>query len=57
MLGTEYPLGEGDVNIEAFVLKLKNIGFSGCMVIEREISGEEQIQDILKAKALLETLI
>ncbi len=55
-LGKEYPLGEGDVGIEDFIDKLKEIGYRGPLTIEREISGEEQIKDVLKAKKLLEKL-
>jgi len=56
-LGKEYPLGEGDVGIEKFIDKLKKIGYTGPLTIEREISGEKQIRDILKAKELLEKLV
>ncbi|MFV0240966.1 MAG: sugar phosphate isomerase/epimerase family protein, partial [Lacrimispora sphenoides] len=57
MLGEEVPLGDGKVNYPAFVAKLKEIGYAGDITIEREISGEEQKKDILKAKNLLEKLI
>ncbi len=53
-LGKEYPLGEGDVGIENFIDKLKKIGYIGPLTIEREISGEKQMGDILEAKKLLE---
>lgn len=52
----EYPLGEGDVGIERFIAKLKEIGYTGPLTIEREISGEQQTRDILKARELLEKL-
>jgi len=55
-LGKEYPLGEGDVGIKRFIDKLKEIGYTGPLTIEREIAGEKQIKDILKAKELLEKL-
>jgi sugar phosphate isomerase/epimerase len=55
-LGHEVPLGEGDVGIERFIEKLKEIGYTGPLTIEREITGEEQKRDMLKAKALLERL-
>ena len=38
-LGKEYPRGEGDVNVENFIDKLKKIGYTGSLTIEREISG------------------
>ncbi len=56
-LGKEYPLGEGDVGIEKFVDKLRKIGYTGHLTIEREISGKKQIRDILKAKELLQKLV
>ncbi len=55
-LGEEYPLGEGDVGIEKFIDKLKEIGYTGPLTIEREISGEKQMRDILQAKKLLKKL-
>ena len=55
-LGKEYLLGEGDVDIRRFIDKLKKIGYTGPLTIEREIAGEKQIRDILKAKELLERL-
>ena len=56
-LGKEKPLGEGKVNFPALVKKLKEVGYDGALTIEREISGEQQLKDILMAKALLESLI
>ncbi len=54
--GTETPLGEGDVDMAAYVRKLKQIGYKGTLTIEREILGEEQRADIKRAIALLEKL-
>ena len=54
--GQETPLGQGDVGMDRFVAKLKEIGYTGPLVIEREIVGEEQRADILEAIALLERL-
>jgi L-ribulose-5-phosphate 3-epimerase len=56
-LGMEVPLGQGKVNIPAFIARLKEVGFDGPLTIEREISGEEQTADILAAKVLLERYI
>lgn len=56
-LGNEVPIGEGKVNFEVFVNKLKEVGYDGTLTIEREISGEKQIEDIINAKKLLEGLI
>ena len=56
-LGEETPLGEGKVDISALIKKLKEVGYNGTLIIEREISGEKQKQDIISAKKLLEKLI
>lgn len=56
-LGLEKPLGEGRVNYPLFISRLKACGYDGALTIEREISGEQQIKDILKAKEFLSRLI
>jgi L-ribulose-5-phosphate 3-epimerase len=55
-LGHEVPLGEGEVRIRELIPALYRLGYRGPLTIEREISGERQIQDILRAKALLEEI-
>ena len=54
--GAETPLGQGDVGMDRFVAKLKEIGYTGPLIIEREILGDAQRKDILGAIALLESL-
>ncbi len=54
--GAETPLGKGDVGMDRFVAKLKEIGYSGPLTIEREIVGEAQQADIREGVALLEKL-
>ena len=44
-LGTETPLGEGAVGMERFVNKLKQIGYTGPMAIEREVSLDQDMDD------------
>ena len=56
-LGEEKRIGEGKVNFPLLIKKLKNLGYDGAITIEREISGEKQIKDILYAKKFLEELI
>ena len=56
-LGKEVPLGQGKVDFPRLVARLKEVGYDGALTIEREISGDQQIQDILMAKKLLEALI
>ena len=65
-LGTEMPLGEGSVNIPAFVCKLKEVGYRGPLTIEREVALDQNMDDrhkgvahpddIRKAVKLLEEL-
>ncbi|MCC6484735.1 MAG: sugar phosphate isomerase/epimerase [Armatimonadetes bacterium] len=47
-LGREVAVGEGKVEFPRFLQRLKEIGYDGELVIEREISGEQQIKDIRK---------
>lgn len=53
-LGPELPLGAGSVNFERLLPALYEKGFRGPLTIEREITGPEQVADILKAKKFLE---
>ncbi|MBQ7256686.1 MAG: sugar phosphate isomerase/epimerase [Abditibacteriota bacterium] len=45
-LGLEVAPGQGSVRFPEFIQKLKKIGFTGEFIIEREISGEQQIKDM-----------
>ena len=36
---------------------MKSLGYQGALTIEREISGEQQMQDIHKAIALLNQIL
>ncbi|MCL2351565.1 MAG: sugar phosphate isomerase/epimerase [Firmicutes bacterium] len=56
-LGEEKPLGQGRVNYPALIAKLKEIGYDRPITIEREISGERQIADIIEARDMLRRLI
>jgi len=53
-LGEERKLGEGEVGIARFLAKLKEIGYEGPLTIEREIPGEQQIEDFIAGGKLLE---
>ena len=55
-LGEEAPFGEGEVNVPAFLGYLRDIEFTGPLVIEREISGEEQRKDVIRARDLIRSL-
>ncbi|MFN8486415.1 MAG: sugar phosphate isomerase/epimerase [Caldilineaceae bacterium] len=56
-LGVEKPLGQGRVNFPVLLGKLKALGFTGALTIEREISGPQQIADIQQGKRLLEDIL
>ncbi len=56
-LGKEVPIGEGKVNFPTYIRRLKEIGYDGCLTIEREISGEQQIEDIKKTKTYIEKIL
>jgi len=54
-LGSETPLGEGAVNIPAFLNKLRDIGYTKPVFIERESSDPHQrLLDIASALKLIE---
>jgi L-ribulose-5-phosphate 3-epimerase len=56
-LGVEKPLGEGRVNFPVLIAKLKALGYTGALTIEREISGPQQIADIEHAIEVLSALV
>jgi sugar phosphate isomerase/epimerase len=54
-LGTEVPLGQGQVNLGRMLRRLKEIDYRGPLVIERE-SGSDPIGDILNGRQYLLSL-
>jgi L-ribulose-5-phosphate 3-epimerase len=45
--GQEVPLGQGEVNIREFIKALKKIGYTGALVVEREVGDQEgRIRDV-----------
>ena len=57
-LGSEFPLGEGDVGMERFVATLKKIGYGGPVTMEREIPDwDQKVKDLVEGKKLLEGYI
>jgi sugar phosphate isomerase/epimerase len=56
-LGREVPIGEGKADFPRLIPRLKSLGYTGPLTIEREISGPKQLEDIKKEKAYLEELI
>jgi sugar phosphate isomerase/epimerase len=56
-LGTERPLGQGSVDLNAFLAGLKKIGYKGPLTIEREAEDkEERLRDLGEGRKLLEEL-
>lgn len=56
-LGQEKPLGKGLVNFPRLLAKLANLGYTGALTIEREISGPQQIIDIQTGKQYLKEIL
>ena len=57
-LGTEYPLGSGDVGMDRFIAKLKQIGYRGPITMEREIPDwDRKVRDLVQGRKLLESLM
>jgi L-ribulose-5-phosphate 3-epimerase len=56
-LGEEKPLGEGRVDFPTLIAKLKALGYTGALTIEREITGPQQIADIKAGKVYLESIL
>jgi sugar phosphate isomerase/epimerase len=56
-LGAERPLGQGAVDLKAFLAGLKKVGYKGALTIEREAHDkDERLRDLKDGKALLEEL-
>jgi L-ribulose-5-phosphate 3-epimerase len=56
-LGTEVTIGKGKVDFPRIIARLKEMKYPGAVTIEREISGERQMEDVRGAKEYLEKLI
>lgn len=56
-LGDERPMRMGLVDWPLIIRRLTEIGYSGALTIEREISGEQQTEDVLRAKSYIEELL
>lgn len=53
-LGEEVLIGQGLVNFREVFIKLRRIGYTGAVTIERETSGPQQIEDVRQEKIYLE---
>lgn len=56
-LGKEVPVGQGRVNFDKVIAKLHELDFTGELIIEREISGEQQLKDSLLARDYLNNIL
>jgi sugar phosphate isomerase/epimerase len=56
-LGAAVVVGTGCVDYPRFLPALLDLGFTGDLTIEREITGEQQIKDILYTKDYLNKLL
>ena len=56
-LGREVAIGKGKANFPKLIPRLKELGYSGPLTIEREISGPQQFEDIKLEKLYLEKLV
>ncbi len=56
-IGEEVPIGKGKANFPRLLPRLKELGYTGPLTIEREISGPRQFEDIKLEKTYLENLV
>ncbi len=56
-LGREVPAGEGLADFPGIIKILNEHGYTGPYIIEREIHGEEQTRDIIRARDLIRSLL
>ena len=56
-LGEEVKIGAGRVRFPEFTRRLREIGYQGAFIIEREISGPQQSADIRESIETLAALI
>ena len=56
-LGEEVKVVEGKVDYPTLIKRLKELNYPGNLIIEREISGEQQVKDIKDTKIYLEKIL
>ena len=56
-LGEHCQIGEGKVDFKKLIARLNELGYTGALTIEREISGEQQIKDIIEGREFLEKIL
>ena len=56
-LGCETRIGDGKVDFRGVFKKLHELGYDSYVTIEREISGDQQLVDILESRKYLQNII
>lgn len=56
-LGQETQIGQGKVDFRALFARLRQLGYDSYVTIEREISGRQQLEDILESRTYLTEII
>jgi L-ribulose-5-phosphate 3-epimerase len=56
-LGEEVLIGTGLVDFKKIFAKLRAVGYTGAITIERETSGPQQIKDVADEKTYLEAIL
>jgi len=56
-LGEEVLIGQGLVDFKAVLAKLRKLGYTGAVTIERETSGPQQVEDVKNEKVYLEKVL
>lgn len=56
-LGNEVKVGEGMANLPEVIKRLRAVGYRGNYIIEREISGEQQMRDIVETIDYLKSIL
>jgi sugar phosphate isomerase/epimerase len=52
--GQEVPLGQGEVDVKKFVKTLKAVGYTGALVVEREVGDQQgRLRDVAQGLAFL----
>ena len=56
-LGKEVKVGEGEANVPEVIKRLQKINYGGSYIVEREINGDQQTQDIIETIAYLKKIL
>ena len=56
-LGEEVAIGQGLVDFKAVFTKLKRLGYTGAISIERETDGPQQVEDVRNEKVYLQRIL